>query len=199
MCKLFPKIPSLFGTLHSNPLNRGWLNRDITKICVPLQQVNIMSETADIILTCRGKHLYFSWALSRHHHGDTKLTKTKPFAAGKDWPVTTTAQIWGRQRFQGRFWKILKVAFMSLADGLTDSSKEKRLHSPLGEKDSFGIDSAHLGSPVPHDRWKLSWYDLYLLTPNSGREKESHVYRAPATCPALCSACYIQSFDGETA
>lgn len=78
--------------------------------------------------------------------GDTKLTKTKPFAARRDWPKTTMAQIWGKQRFQGRFWKILKVAFVSLADGLTDRSKEKCLHSPLGQKDSFGIDSARLVS-----------------------------------------------------
>lgn len=62
----------------------------------------------------------------------TKLTKTKPFVVGKHWPVTTIAQKQGDERFQDQFWKILEVASMGLADGLTDSSEEKCFNSPLG-------------------------------------------------------------------
>lgn len=62
----------------------------------------------------------------------TKLTKTKTFVVGKHWPVTTTAQIRGDDRFQDQFWKILEVASMGLADGLTDRSEGKCFNSPLG-------------------------------------------------------------------
>lgn len=81
------------------------------------------------MLTCRDKHLYFSSALSMHY---TKLTKTKPFVVGKHWPVTTTAQIRGDERFQDQFWIILEVGAMGLADSLTDSSEGKCFNSPLG-------------------------------------------------------------------
>lgn len=87
-----------------------------------------MSETADIILTHGGECLYFFEHL-RHHHGGYKTDKDQGLCSEE---MTTMAQIWGKQRFQGRFWKILKMAFVSLADGLTDRSKEKCLHSPLG-------------------------------------------------------------------
>lgn len=132
-------------------------------------------------------------------HGDTKLTKTKRSVVREDWPVTMMAQIGREESLQDRFWKILEVEFMGLADSLADSSEKKCFNSPPRQRELF----LNRYSYIYNDIYYMYLCIIIFSAPenccslNKGREKRIHIYCSPTVCQALYGIGYTYFFDGK--